>query len=264
MPPRYLASDLDGTLIPPVLDADRRRDIDEFTRRTEAGGLDLTYVTGRHLALATDGIGAAGLPWPARIFCDVGTSLHVRAGDGYVRDEAFRHAMAATLGETLMAGVRRLLDDVEGLALQEPSKQAEFKLSYYVRGPAREAAGREVRRRLAPVRHRIEIISSEDPASGDGLLDLLPEAAGKRHALDWLCRTSGLAREDVLFAGDSGNDRDALLSGHPAVLVGNAPDSLRTDLARVAGHAGLGDRLYFARAPFAAGVVEGAEHFGFL
>jgi HAD superfamily hydrolase (TIGR01484 family) len=264
MPPRVLASDLDGTLIPPALDAERRRDIDGFARHAAGAGLDLAYITGRHLALAMDGIRAAGLPWPARLFCDVGTSLHVRAGDAYVRDETFRRAMADALGDTSIAELRRLLDGIDGLVLQEEAKQGEFKLSYYLRGPSREAAGREVRRRLAPMRDRIELVFSESAASGDGLLDLLPEAAGKRQALAWLGRTLGLPVDDVMFAGDSGNDRDALLSGHPAVLVGNAPDALRADLVRVARHTGLGDRLYFARAGYAAGVVEGALHFGFL
>ncbi len=261
---RYLASDLDGTLIAPVPDAGTRRDVARFAALTAEAGLGLAYVTGRHAELALEGIRAAGLPWPSRIFSDVGTCLHVREGDEYVLDLSFRRAMTEALGAASMPEIRRVLGGVPGLELQEAAKQAEFKLSYYLRGANRARAADELGRRLAPLETRVAVISSEDPVTGDGLVDILPQSAGKRQALAWLCRTLGLDAADVLFAGDSGNDRDALLSGHPAVLVGNAPDELRTLLAREARAAGLEANLYLAREPFAAGVLEGCRHFDFL
>jgi hydroxymethylpyrimidine pyrophosphatase-like HAD family hydrolase len=67
--------------------------------------------------------------------------------------------------------------------------------------------------------------------------------------------------DDVVFAGDSGNDTDALLSGVRSVLVGNAPDTLRSEVRASAENRGLLDRVYFASSHFAAGVVEGLHHF---
>jgi len=264
MPHRYLASDLDGTLIPPILDAERAREIAVFGRCAAEERLGLAYVTGRHAELAIEGIAAAGLPYPERLFCDVGTSLYVREGESYALDAAFRHAMTEALGLASMPEIRHLLDDVSGLVRQEDAKQAEFKLSYYVRGSDRERTEADLRTRLAPLEARLRVVSSVDPVTGDGLVDVLPRAAGKRRALDWLCRTLDLDMADVLYAGDSGNDHDALLSGHPAVLVGNAPDDLRDQLVREARAAGLEGRLYVARESFAAGVLEGCRHFGFL
>jgi HAD superfamily hydrolase (TIGR01484 family) len=261
---RYLASDLDGTLIPPALDAERRGEIAVFASAAGRRALRLVYITGRHLPLALEGIRAAGLPWPDRIFCDVGTSLYGRERGTYVLDMPFRHTMTEALGMAAMPRIRGLLSAVAGLELQEEAKQAEFKLSYYLRGPDRSDTAQEVRDRLLPLDTRVAIISSEDPVTGAGLMDILPHAAGKRQALGWLCHSLGLEPADVLCAGDSGNDRDALTSGHPAVLVGNAPDSLRAELAEEVRTTGVEGRLYFARAPFAAGVIEGCRHFGFL
>jgi len=264
MPNRYLASDLDGTLIPPVIDADRAREISLFGACAAEARLGLAYITGRHAELAIAGIELSGLPFPDRIFCDVGTSLYVRDSQSYVLDEAFRHAMTETLGMATMPEIRRLLRGIDGLVEQEADKQAEFKLSYYVRGAERGRTQRALARCLEPLAARVTIITSDDPVTGDGLVDILPKTAGKRRALEWLGNTVGLDRDAILFAGDSGNDRDAMLSGHPAVLVGNAPDELRADLIEAAERTGLADRLYCARAHFAAGVLEGCRHFGFL
>ena len=66
----------------------------------------------------------------------------------------------------------------------------------------------------------------------------------------------------MVFAGDSGNDRAAILSGVRAVVVGNAGDDLRDGLRREAERRGLGERIHFSEAPYAAGVVEGCRYFG--
>lgn len=264
MPSRVLASDLDGTLIPPVLDEERREEIARFDREAGRVPLRLAYITGRHPEFALAGIRDAGLALPAWLFADVGTSLHVPDDTEYSRDPEFRLAMVDALGPASFDEVRRRLAGLAGLELQEAAKQAEFKLSYYVRG--RDAADMvpAALARVGTLAARLRLVVSRDPITGDGLLDVLPAESGKRFALGWLRRAAAIDTADVLFAGDSGNDRDALLSGHPAVLVGNAPASLRDSLRREAREVGLEDRVYFARAHFAAGVLEGCRHFGFL
>jgi len=97
-----------------------------------------------------------------------------------------------------------------------------------------------------------------------GLIDVLPGATGKDATLRYMSDHLGLSFDDVLFAGDSGNDRAALLSGWLGILVGNAEASFALELASAARAAGLGDRLFLATKPGAAGVLEGCRHFGFL
>jgi len=55
-----------------------------------------------------------------------------------------------------------------------------------------------------------------------------------------------------------------MLAGFKGILVGNAPEALRRDLQRDAARLGILDRVYFARAPYAGGVLEGCRHFGLL
>ena len=71
------------------------------------------------------------------------------------------------------------------------------------------------------------VIWSVDPEAGVGLVDVLPRRANKRHAIAFLAKRGGFGSSDVLFAGDSGNDLDVLLSPYPAVLVANADADVR-------------------------------------
>ena len=265
MAPRQIASDLDGTLIPLAADPAHDRAVGVLERAVASGLVELTYITGRHLALAIDGIRAAGLPLPARIFADVGTSLHHQIpGAGFAPDSAFRAAMRAAFGASAPDHLREILASISGLEPQADDRQAEFKWSYETGGERLDDIVTTVRSRLGAEASALTVVTSQDPVSGRGLVDVLPRQAGKARALQWLVERLGVTAADVLFAGDSGNDRAALLSGHPAVLVGNAPADLREDLVASAARAGLSGRLYCARAAFAAGVVEGAEYFKFI
>ncbi|HUF46409.1 MAG TPA: HAD-IIB family hydrolase [Vicinamibacterales bacterium] len=264
MTPRQIASDLDGTLIPPGPHAAHDDALAVMADAAARGRIELAYITGRHLSLALEGITTAGLPLPARLFCDVGTSLHHRVGDEYVQDEAFRAAMRDAFGATAPGELRERLRSIADLEPQADDRQAEFKLSFVVRAGPLEPVVASVRTCLGAEAAQVTMVSSHDPLTGVGLVDILPRASGKRRALDWLTGSLALGQGDVLFAGDSGNDRDALLSGHPAVLVGNAPEALRADLTAAAREAGLAERLYCAEGPFAVGVVEGARFFKFI
>jgi len=84
-------------------------------------------------------------------------------------------------------------------------------------------------------------------------LDVLPASGGKGAALQYIIDRDRLHEANILVAGDSGNDRDMLTLGYPAVVVGN-------------GHADLGDldtshTIYRAQAHCAGGILEAWEHF---
>jgi len=227
-------------------------------------GLRLAYITGRHLSLALEGITGARLPRPDWLVCDVGTSVYAAYDGGFAIDSGYRLTMERALGGAAMADVDPVLDAVGGLRRQETVKQAEFKRSYYVDADRMHPLLTEVRQRLESSGVRVQLVHSRDPVSGAGLLDVLPAGSGKRCALTYLTGAAGLGREAVAYAGDSGNDRDALLSGHPAIVVGNAPEDLKAELRHEARARGLDRWLYVARAHFASGVLEGCRHFGFL
>lgn len=264
--PRMLASDLDGTLIPPTADPERLDEIRSFHEAFEARPLDLAYVTGRDHTLALRGVERLGLPMPDVLVCNVGTSVYVRrpTGSDYILDEDYRRRMQAALGGADRDDLVAVLGTVPGLELQEPRKQAEFKVSYYVDPDRVEEARATVARRLEGFPIPPKLIWSHDPHSGRMLLDLLPRGVAKHVALEHLCEQGGYAVDEVVYAGDSGNDFDAFLSGHPAIVVANAPDALKHEVREGARAADILDRVYFAEARFAAGVLEGCRHFGAL
>jgi HAD superfamily hydrolase (TIGR01484 family) len=262
---RYLlASDLDGTLIPLERDAQRLREVDELVRAFEASeDLRLAYVTGRHLSLAQAGIEEIGLPSPDWFVCDVGTSVYRRTNGGYEPDPVYRQAMRAVLGGLGGDDVRAAIGAMDGLELQEDEKQAEFKVSYYTRGRP-EPLIASVQSRLDAAHARVNLVASHDPVTDRGLLDVLPAGIAKDYAVRYLHDHTGVDEEHLVYAGDSGNDRAAMLTGFRVIVVGNADEALKKDLGIEAVAQGIAERIYFAEHPYARGVLEGLRHFGLL
>jgi sucrose-6-phosphatase len=254
-----LACDLDGTLIP-TRDDDGARNRFRASLGRRGDGL-LAYVTGRYLELALEGIETYGLPRPDWLVCNVGTSVHLWGRGGVELDQGYRAAVLREAGKWDADEIRRRLVALPGVELQEAPKQAEFKASFFFEGGEEGALGRHPRvEALAGGGHPSNLIWSEDPVTGRGLLDILPPGTAKGRAVDYLRRSAGLPLDRVIYAGDSGNDRDALLLGGLGILVANAPGVLRTELRREALRLGLADRLHFSTSPFADGVVEGVRH----
>jgi HAD superfamily hydrolase (TIGR01484 family) len=259
-----LASDLDGTLIPPERAPQRLREVAELVAAFDCvESLDLAYVTGRHLSLALEGIAEVGLPLPRWFVCDVGTSVYQRTNGGFEADERYRSLMRHALGGMRGVDVRAAIGRIDGLKLQEEEKQAEFKVSYYTRGRP-EHLIRVIASRLAAADAEVNLVTSHDPVSNRGLLDVLPAGIAKDCAVRYLHDASGVQEKNLVYAGDSGNDRAAMLAGYRTIVVGNADSGLKEDLVRESAAKGIRDRIYFAEHPYARGVLEGLRHFGLL
>jgi hydroxymethylpyrimidine pyrophosphatase-like HAD family hydrolase len=82
-------------------------------------------------------------------------------------------------------------------------------------------------------------------------LDILPAATNKGTAATYLARHWGIDRDNVIVAGDSGNDLEMFSAGFRGIVVANAQPELRSL------HAGC---VYHAQGEFAAGVLEGLRH----
>jgi len=228
-----------------------------------SGDVALAYVTGRDRALAMRGIDETGLPKPDFLVCDVGTSLYRRTNGSYRLDPSYQQAMVDAFGGLGGEDVRRAVGTIEGLELQEADKQGEFKVSYYVDGRP-ETVLEHVQERLEPVGASVNLIASYDAVAQRGLLDILPARIAKDYAVQYLRDHTGIAEQHVVFAGDSGNDLAAMLSGVQAVVVANAEESLKTELRNRAATLGILERIYFAEATHARGVLEGCKHFGIV
>jgi len=268
-PEIVLCTDLDRTVIPngaqPESPAARTL-LRRLARRPES---TVVYVSGRHRDLLEAAIRDYDLPVPDYAIGDVGTTIYQVVGGDWRPWDAWAREIAPDwrgCGREDLAG---LLAELDGLRPQEPEKQNDFKLSFYApAGPRPEPLLAQIRERLEARGIRASLIWSIDEAAGCGLLDVLPASANKRHAIEFLMGEKGFSDTQTVFAGDSGNDLEVLVSGLQAVLVRNAPDEVREEAIRRAAAAGRPDRLYLARGGFlgmngnySAGVLEGLVHF---
>ena len=267
--PLLICTDLDRTLIPNGAPPESPGARERFAALVGQPGLRLAYVTGRHLELVQEAMAAYDLPPPDFIITDVGTRILLDREEGWQALDAWTARLAPDWGEWGPADIATLLADLPGLYPQEAEKQGPFKLSYYL--PPSRAPGpllASIRGRLQARGLNVNLVHSLDEPRQLGLLDILPASASKRHAIEFLLAALGLAGENCVFAGDSGNDLEVLVSPIPAVLVANAAPEVRAQALAMSARAGQGDRLYCARGGFggwngcyAAGILEGIAHY---
>jgi len=269
-----LCTDLDRTLIPNGPPPESPSARPALARLHQARVIQLAYVSGRHLSLIEEAILEWQLPRPDFIIADVGSSLYrpTEPGPGseWEPDSAWQREIAPDWGGYTAETLHDLLRDLSVLKLQEPEKQGRFKLSYYCpEDIALAPLLHEIQCRLGPRDLRVNLIHSHDEPRRLGLLDILPERANKRHAIEFLRRQLGLPDAAVVFAGDSGNDLAVLAGGIPSVLVANANPAVREEAQRLAAAARHEEQLYLAHGDlfagldgrYAAGILEGLAHF---
>lgn len=259
-----LCTDLDRTLIPNGSQPESPGARELFARLAGLAGVRLAYVSGRHRALIEQAIEQYDLPRPDYAIADVGTTIYHLTRQQWRRQRLWEAEIADDWRGISGPELHTMLADMAPLRLQEEEKQNRFKLSYYVSldGDSRLLLA-EVERRLQGRQLRTNLIWSIDEERQSGLLDILPASANKRHAIDFLMRQCGVDAAHTLFAGDSGNDLDVLLSPIPAVLVANADAKVRRAVKRADG-----SKLYLAHGGFlgmngcySAGILEGVAHF---
>lgn len=262
---RYLlCTDLDRTLIPngaQPLSAQAQRRFAQLVARED---VTLAYVSGRHRALIEQAIVEFDLPRPDYAVADVGSTIYQVGAGGWRQWMEWGAQIAPDWDGLSHAQMHQLLREHQALRLQEDEKQGRHKLSYYV--PLEVDAHDLIlalQLNLKKAGIKANLIWSIDEEAHVGLLDVLPISANKLHAIRFLMRGAGYTLSETMFAGDSGNDLDVLLSEVHSVLVANADPEVK---ARAA-HASK-DTLYIARGNYldmngnySAGILEGAAHY---
>ena len=87
-------------------------------------------------------------------------------------------------------------------------------------------------------------------------LDVIPVRGGSDLSMRHLLWKWGFSPENVLVAGDSGNDAGMLLGRTLGVVVGNYSPELERLRNR--------PRVYFAEGHHARGIIEGIQYYNFL
>ncbi len=146
--------------------------------------------------------------------------------------------------------VYEAMREFNGLKLQHSGEQRRHKISFNV--DAKKAPKiREIRQHLRQRGIYVKLIYSHE-----AYLDILPVRTSKGTAVRHVAMKWGFPLDQVLVAGDSGNDEE-MLSGHTlGVVVGNHSPELKKLRGR--------EHIYFAEGEYAKGVLEGIRHYGFL
>jgi sucrose-phosphate synthase len=239
---RLLVCDIDNTLI-----GDHEA-LAELLAWLEAHRDRIAFgvATGRVLERTLTVLERWGVPRPDVLITAVGSEINYGRPD-LVADLNWKRTIGYRW-DTL--SLRECLAEVPGIRLQPDRDQREFKLSYFV-DPFEWPGTREVRKRLKEYGLSASLIFSHHE-----FLDLLPMRASKGRAIQYLARRWGFKMDEVLVAGDSGNDADMLRSGALGVVVKNHSSELRYLRGR--------ERICFAEASYARGILEGIERHGFL
>jgi sucrose-phosphate synthase len=234
-----LFTDLDHSLV-----GDDRA-LERFKTLIESRRNELTFgiATGRRIDSALSLIRSANIPRPEVLITSLGTRIHYGpelAEDSYWADHIDRDWSADR--------IRKALADLPGLKLQDKHEQSRFKVSYFY-DPRSAPSYDDI------VTHLREAeITANVLLSFGQFLDVIPSRASKGQALRYVAERLEIPLEQILVAGGSGADEDLMRGNTLAVVVGNRHKEELSSLADI-------PRIFFARKPYAAGILEAIEHY---
>ncbi len=238
---RLIIADIDNTLTGD--DDAMQRFFDLITQTDENIGFGIA--TGRRYEEVLAIMEEFSIPHPEVLITAVGTEIYY--GKNLTADKSWRKHIDFRWEPDR---IRSVLADVEGLFEQAPENQSPFKISFeYDASVAPGIAG--IRRILRENGLRTNVIGSLGM-----FLDIIPSRAGAGLCIRHMAYKWGFPLENILVAGDSGND-EAMLAGNTlGVVVGNYSPELEK-LRRF-------PRVYFAEASHANGIIEGINYYNFL
>ncbi|MET0064899.1 MAG: HAD-IIB family hydrolase [Candidatus Thiodiazotropha sp.] len=265
-----ICTDLDRTLLPNGHQPESPGARDAFARLCGSRQVSLAFVSGRDRGLVEQAMAEYELPRPDYVIADVGSTLYALDDQGgWNAMQEWYDAIAPDWAGYDHAALRQLFEEWPELELQEEEKQNRFKLSFYASPDLdADALRQRMYNRLQSLGVSAHLIWSVDETTATGLLDLLPESAGKYPSIDFLRRHLGYQIESVMFSGDSGNDLDVLVSPVPSVLVANAVPEVQSEALKQVAERGTAAQFYQATGGYlgmngyySAGILEGVHHY---
>ena len=200
--------------------------------------------TGRSLELTVEAMTEHNFPMPDILICSVGTEIYY--GPDLRHDKGWQQHISHQWKPEI---IKEALSAFDFLVSQEAEGQRSHKISYYLEDKEKRLA--RIEEQLLERRLRCQIIYSHGQ-----FLDILPSRASKGRAIDYLSYKFDFSPLHVMVAGDSGNDED-MIAGHArGLVVANHSEELDHLLGK--------SNIYFSPAEYAAGIMDGLKHYGFV
>lgn len=237
---KILISDIDNTL------AGDKRSLQQLLKILQEKSPKMAWgvATGRSLELTIEIMNEQLIPIPDVLICSVGTEIYY--GPNIRIDRGWQQHLSKNWKPEQ---IRDVLGKLDFLGPQGQEGQRTFKISYYMKDDPELLA--QVHQHLAEAKLLCQVIFSHGQ-----FLDILPYRASKGKAIKYLQYKWGISPQNVMVAGDSGNDEDMLRGRCCGLVVGNHSPELE----------GLKGKpsIYFSPKNYAAGIIDGLNHYGFL
>ena len=238
---RLIIADIDNTL---TGDDDAMHEFFELIAQAEEH-VGFGIATGRRYEDVLTLMEDYHIPQPEVLITSVGTEIYY--GKNFTMDKSWqKHIDFRWEPEK----IHEVLDDIDGLYLQDEHEQSTYKISY--KADFSVAPNVRAIRRIM----RENGIRAKTIISLGMFLDVLPSRAGSGLSIRHMAYKWDFPLHHILIAGDSGNDEDMLSGNTLGVVVGNYSEELEK-LRKY-------PRVYFAKAHHAAGILEGIQYYNFL
>lgn len=239
---KLIVSDIDHTLLG---DDKALKDFINLLARVDSG-VGFAVATGRTVDSAFNVLKENNVPYPDIIISSVGAEVYYNyqgrliystGWDAHIKHQWNREK------------IKQLLSGFDFLQYQEEDTQRKFKISYYTSDVPENIE--EVKSTLIKNKIKANVIFSHGQ-----YLDILPYRASKGKAIRYLAYRWNIPYENILVAGDSGNDSEMLKGDLLGVVVANYSSELESLKGQ--------SRIYFANREYAGGIIEGINHYHFL
>jgi len=239
---KLIILDIDDTILG---DLNSQKELNEILSSLPAH-IGFGVATGRTIDSAKQVLTENKFLLPDLIISSVGSEIYYKNKDEYIYGAGWdAHISQQWKREQVV----KTMNGFDFLEYQKEDTQRKYKVSYNIieKGVDVEI----VRQSLIKNKIKANVIVSHGE-----FLDILPARASKGRAVRYLSYRWNIPYENILVAGDSGNDEDMLTGELLGVIVGNHT----LELEKLKGRR----KIYFAENYFAAGIIEGINYYKFL
>lgn len=236
----FIICDLDGTLV----EGNQTNGLEHLKQWISDHQEKVVFgiASGRNRELTRQAFLNYNLPNPDILICSAGTEMYYT--EKFITDNGWEsHIDFQWEKEEL----QYVLLKFPGIRLQEPEAQWRYKLSYYVDDNFDEDDMANLHKFLDDHKLRAKILLTENH-----YLDILPFRASKGSAVRYLSYKWKIPLDQIITAGNSGNDIDMLKGKTKGIVVANhSPEMEELKKNKL---------IYFSKEALSTGVLEGIHY----